>query len=314
MKKIFMLLAGILLFGYQPSFGDDGNNSDEELPINYVTISSNGTEVAQVIVPTENYGECEVLWTTIDGLTCEGQVISYDKFAIATFVNGVWQQNKHENWDSPTTDSGGQNISGTGEGGSMYYNFRYSIGTPTTEFGGGTMQNGIYQGNTIITRKDNNATANCGIYENYFEFDFNDGAWFQISFDGKVLYTSELVVIDKYSDTYGVSVKNFIRTDSIIEFDLIDGEYSETKFAHYVIDNKSFTTDVKGSAANSVSIYAHGNTIIIENATEEICVYDAMGRLICRDATPCVRNEKNVNAAGVYIVKVGNVAKRVMVN
>lgn len=39
-----------------------------------------------------------------------------------------------------------------------------------------------------------------------------------------------------------------------------------------------------------------------------------MGKLICRDAINRVRAELQVNTAGVYIVKVGNVAHRVMVN
>jgi hypothetical protein len=73
-------------------------------------------------------------------------------------------------------------------------------------------------------------------------------------------------------------------------------------------------TAVAESAANAVTIYAHHNTIVVENATEEISIYNAMGTLICRDATPCVRTEINVNAPGVYIVKVGGTAKRVMVN
>ncbi|MBR5644799.1 MAG: leucine-rich repeat domain-containing protein [Salinivirgaceae bacterium] len=73
-------------------------------------------------------------------------------------------------------------------------------------------------------------------------------------------------------------------------------------------------TAVAESAANAVTIYAHHNIIVVENATYEISVYDAMGKLICRDATPCVRTEINVNAPGIYIVKVGGTAKRVMVN
>ena len=73
-------------------------------------------------------------------------------------------------------------------------------------------------------------------------------------------------------------------------------------------------TAVAESAANAINIYAHGNTIIIENATAEIRVYDTMGRLVCRDARPCISTEIRVSTAGLYIVKVGNVAKRVMVN
>ena len=156
MKKCFLLLS-VMLLGYQASVGNNNHKfSDEDLPINYVTISSNGVEVAQVIVPIEKYGECEIIWTIMNGLTCEGQVISSNVFAIATFVNGVWQQNKHENWVSPTTDSGGWDISGTGECGSTQYNFRYSIGIPTPDYngGGGVMQNGTYKSRGFISRKD----------------------------------------------------------------------------------------------------------------------------------------------------------------
>ena len=74
------------------------------------------------------------------------------------------------------------------------------------------------------------------------------------------------------------------------------------------------STSVSESAANNLMVYAHGNTIIVENAAEEISVYDAMGRLIGRDAINRVRTEIRVNTAGLYFVKVGNVAKRVMVN
>ena len=73
-------------------------------------------------------------------------------------------------------------------------------------------------------------------------------------------------------------------------------------------------TVVAESAANAISIYAYGNTIIVENADAEIRVYDAMGRLICRDAINRVRAEFPVRPVGIYIVRVGSIAKRVMVN
>ena len=81
-------------------------------------------------------------------------------------------------------------------------------------------------------------------------------------------------------------------------------------------------TPVTETAANAVSIYAYGNTIVVENATDEISVYNVMGTLVCRDvarnvstvAKSGVRTELQVNGTGVYIVKVGNIAKRVMVN
>ena len=73
------------------------------------------------------------------------------------------------------------------------------------------------------------------------------------------------------------------------------------------------STPVVESIATPVNIYTIvGNTIVVENATDEIRVYDAMGRLICRDAIHRVRAELRVNGAGVYIVKAGNEAKRVV--
>ena len=73
-------------------------------------------------------------------------------------------------------------------------------------------------------------------------------------------------------------------------------------------------TAVAESAANALNIYAYGKNIVVENATEEISVYDAMGKMICKEAIHNVRMEINVNAPGVYIVKTGNTVKRVMVN
>ena len=68
------------------------------------------------------------------------------------------------------------------------------------------------------------------------------------------------------------------------------------------------------TAANAINIYAYGNTIVVENATEEIRVYNAMGALVGREAQPSVSTEIRVNTTGVYIVKVGTMAKRVMIN
>ena len=87
--------------------------------------------------------------------------------------------------------------------------------------------------------------------------------------------------------------------------------YSDTAFTavFMAID----ATVVNESAANAVNINAHGNTIVVENATEEISVYDAMGKLVCRDAINRVRTEITVNGTGVYIVKTGNTAKRVLI-
>ncbi|MBO4603426.1 MAG: hypothetical protein J5651_09735 [Salinivirgaceae bacterium] len=73
-------------------------------------------------------------------------------------------------------------------------------------------------------------------------------------------------------------------------------------------------TAIADDAASAVNIYASGNTIVVENATEEIRIYDVMGKLVCRDAINRVRTEIPVNTTGLYIVKTGGMVKRVMVN
>jgi len=81
-------------------------------------------------------------------------------------------------------------------------------------------------------------------------------------------------------------------------------------------------TAVDEDAANMVNIYAYQNVIVVENATEEISVYNAMGALVCKDAARHAstadglgaRTEIRIDGTGVYIVKVGDVAKRVFIN
>ncbi|MBO7594785.1 MAG: leucine-rich repeat domain-containing protein [Salinivirgaceae bacterium] len=74
------------------------------------------------------------------------------------------------------------------------------------------------------------------------------------------------------------------------------------------------TTPVTESAANAVNIYANGRNIVVENAAEEIRVYDVMGRLIVETPHCDVSTEIRLNGIGVYIVKVGDVVKRVVIN
>lgn len=76
--------------------------------------------------------------------------------------------------------------------------------------------------------------------------------------------------------------------------------------------NTEPVTAVNESASSAVNIYAYGKTIVVENATAEICVYDAMGRLVGKDAARRV-SAINIDNTGIYIVKVGNFAKRVMI-
>ena len=76
---------------------------------------------------------------------------------------------------------------------------------------------------------------------------------------------------------------------------------------------KADDTAVDDAAALAANIYAYGNTIVVENATEEIYVYDAMGALIARVNAEAGRTEIRMEMTGIYVVKTGNAAKRVMV-
>ncbi len=79
------------------------------------------------------------------------------------------------------------------------------------------------------------------------------------------------------------------------------------------VSKEDDNTAIDEDAANAVNIYAYQNVIVVENADAEIYVYDAMGRLVERNIGNNSRTEIRMNNAGVYIVKVGNTAKRVMV-
>ena len=75
-----------------------------------------------------------------------------------------------------------------------------------------------------------------------------------------------------------------------------------------IFNSKGPHTAINESAANAVKIYAYGKTIVVENATDEISVYDMMGRLVGGGMAKIT-----VDGTGVYIVKTGNVAKRVVI-
>jgi hypothetical protein len=72
-------------------------------------------------------------------------------------------------------------------------------------------------------------------------------------------------------------------------------------------------TSAEQFAAEQLKIWAAGRTIVVENANDEIRVYDAMGRLIFRDAARNLFATIIVNNPGVYIVRVGGEAQRVFV-
>ena len=81
----------------------------------------------------------------------------------------------------------------------------------------------------------------------------------------------------------------------------------------YQPSNENGNTETTVNELNTeINIHAINHTIVVENATDEIFVYDVMGRLVGRDAMHCV-STINVKYSGVYVVKIGNLAKKVFV-
>lgn len=79
----------------------------------------------------------------------------------------------------------------------------------------------------------------------------------------------------------------------------------------------SIITDVDEDAVNEVNIYACDKMVVVENAettNSEIAVFDINGRMVAKATANGNRIEIPMRAQGVYIVRVGGIAKRVVVN
>ncbi|MBR5642865.1 MAG: leucine-rich repeat domain-containing protein [Salinivirgaceae bacterium] len=88
--------------------------------------------------------------------------------------------------------------------------------------------------------------------------------------------------------------------------------YCDTTFTAVFEVAGTETVSAIGESAAQVNIYVADNTIVVENATDEIFVYNAMGALVCRDAIHRVHAEIIINNPGVYIVKTGNKTQKVV--
>ena len=76
---------------------------------------------------------------------------------------------------------------------------------------------------------------------------------------------------------------------------------------------KDSNSAVSEEVANTINIFAYSNVIVVENADAEISVYNTKGGLVYKEQGNGVSNQITINGEGIYIVKVGNVAKRVAI-
>lgn len=73
------------------------------------------------------------------------------------------------------------------------------------------------------------------------------------------------------------------------------------------------TTAVAEVASSDVRVWTQGRCVIVENALSEIVVFDAQGAMVCKAAPKGAHTAIAVPAAGLYIVRTGNFAEKVMV-
>lgn len=65
------------------------------------------------------------------------------------------------------------------------------------------------------------------------------------------------------------------------------------------------------NAANAVNIYAHHNTVVIENAQDDVYVFDESGKMVARQNVTSDRMEMQMPSQGIYIVRIGDKSQRV---
>ncbi len=81
------------------------------------------------------------------------------------------------------------------------------------------------------------------------------------------------------------------------------------------VDYLGGSNGIDDAQVEGYNIYVLHRTIVVENATSDICVYDISGRLVgCRDKACLVSTVAiPVPAAGIYIVETGGVSQKVLV-
>ena len=164
---------------------------------------------------------------------------------------------------------------------------------------------------TIKVTKELNLTANFEIDTYTLSVKATNGT---IEGNGTFTVGTEVTLTAKPADGYhfvkcsdGNTSNPRIVTITADLFNTIDESFT----AIFEVGEATAITEEEATADN-VNIYAYGNTIVVENATSAIDVYSAMGQLVSRTIANGERNVITINGTGIYIVRTGNVAKRVM--
>lgn len=80
-----------------------------------------------------------------------------------------------------------------------------------------------------------------------------------------------------------------------------------------VSDNSNPSTPVAEIQPTDVRIWSFGNTIYVENATDNVCVVTISGTTVCKRKASSSRMEIAIDKPGIYIVKTGKTTQKVIV-
>lgn len=123
---------------------------------------------------------------------------------------------------------------------------------------------------------------------------------------------------------FGDTVKFVVTPDN--GYKLLSIEVYESNKAIEMIDDYTFvmpanevtvyawfekTDAISANAANAVNIYAHHNTVVIENAQDDVYVFDESGKMVARQNVTSDRMEVQMPSQGIYIVRIGDKSQRV---
>ena len=214
--------------------------------------------------------------------------------------------------------------------------------------------------NFILTKQDNSNNSKIqmaclwdfdGNYRNEDDWDgCHNAFYFSLLFDNK-----NTDFLERYKAIYNEISSTIF--DSIINYleDFATADIADALSVSIALDNKKYGTDnydVNGSIdfakkwflkrqewlnnsiptitpkyldvnddeAGTPIIYAVGKNIVVMNATDDICIYDAMGRLVYHEGRDApwlnspVTAQITINNTGIYIIKTGDIVKRVVVN
>jgi hypothetical protein len=99
-------------------------------------------------------------------------------------------------------------------------------------------------------------------------------------------------------------------------FTNLDDNLSDVDFVENADDETyegETTTAVAEVASSDVRVWTQGRCVIVENALSEIVVFDAQGAVVCKVLPQGAHTAIAVPAAGLYIVRSGDFAEKVMV-